>query len=181
MPCRRRQSWLSAYWPWDSRAPGRACRRGGLPPARTSDSREAGWPRRRRLPPEPTGSRSKTPAPSLDDGRRNEAVESPARGRVPPCGPDCPRDCGRNGSRDRSPRRRGQILASRSTKPAAVSAARLPLNRRWKTPASPSRAKISSFTGSGVRRNSGLSGWKKVRGCGSKVTIAAGRPESRSS
>ena len=69
----------------------------------------------------------------------------------------------------------------RSTKAAAEVPARPASKRRTKAPSSPSLRKTASFAGSGVRRNRGFSGAKNLRGCGSKVSTAAGARRARAS
>ena len=63
----------------------------------------------------------------------------------------------------------------RSTKSSALSAAKAASKRSTIAPSSPVDASSRNLLRSSVRRNNGSCGRKKLRGCGSKVSAAAGR------
>src|SRR5215472_14121532 len=67
---------------------------------------------------------------------------------------------------------------TRATKSCAESPASAASKRSTIAPLSPVAARSRSFARSSVRRNSGSSGRKKLRGCGSKVSAAAFRPSA---
>ena len=143
-------------------------------PARTSDARAARSPPRSRpaasaartapdetgAPPSLTGGTMSTAKPVLA-AQRVEEVRRAAR---VPC---------RNGNRSRRRRRMRRARCHEDAldeSPAATSPARPASKRSTNAPSSPACGQSRSFAGSAVRRNSGLSGAKNWRGCGSKVS-----------
>ena len=101
---------------------------------------------------------------ALDDRRRDDGIRDPRSRQSSAIARRAAPRPRRNGSRGRSPRRPPAIRA-----PADLtnSSARQRRERRVEVLHEHARrgraaAKMASFTGSGVRRNSGLSGWKKA-------------------